>query len=279
MFCALSCVREGLFRMILAWCMVLFITGGGAYGQAEQEKITLKVTNATVLDALHEVNRLSGNLVLFLKEEVERVNVRVSVDVKNLSLLETVKKIIEKTSLACVEKNGRVVVTPEERKPITVRGLVTDQRGHSLPGVTVRIKSLTLGTVTNEKGWYELSIPKIDDLVLVFSFIGMETVEVKYEGRDTLNVKMKEDVKTIEEVVVTGYGNVVRGNYTGAATTVKAADIMMAGGLLSIRCYKVLCPVCWSGTRRGRWEPRRKYGYGGLLPCWEARNRFGWSMA
>ncbi len=229
MFCALSCVRDGLFRMILAGCMVLFITSGDVYGQAEQKKITMKVTNVSVLDALYEVNRLSGNLVLFLKEEVERVNVQVSVDVKNLSLLETVKKILERTSLACVEKNGRVVVTPEERKPITVCGLVTDQRGNSLPGVTVRIKSLTLGTVTNEKGWYELSIPKIDDLVLVFSFIGMETVEVKYEGRDTLNVKMKEDVKTIEEVVVTGYGNVVRGNYTGAATTVKAADIMMAG--------------------------------------------------
>ena len=78
----------------------------------------MKVTDVTVLDALYEVNRLCGNLIFFMKEEVERENTLVSVDVENLSLLETVKKIIEGTSLACIEKNGRLIVAPAVQMPV-----------------------------------------------------------------------------------------------------------------------------------------------------------------
>ena len=57
----------------------------------------------------------------------------------------------------------------------------------------------------------------------------MHTQEVKYAGQDSINVVMKDDVEVLEDVVVTGYGNMSKGNYTGAATTMKAEDIMMAG--------------------------------------------------
>ena len=229
MFCGLSYIRDRLFYVILTWCMALFFMNGTVFGQAEQKKITMKVTDVTVLDALYEVNRLCGNLIFFMKEEVGRENTLVSVDVENLSLLETVKKIIEGTSLACIEKNGRLIVAPAVQMPVTVCGFVTDQRKSPMPGATVMVKGLTLGTVTDSRGWYKLSVPQLKDFTLVFSFIGMKEAERKYAGKDTINIILYEDVQAMDEVVVTGYGNVSKGSYTGASTTVKASDVMMAG--------------------------------------------------
>ena len=229
MFCGLSYIRDRLFYVILTWCMALFFMNGTVFGQAEQKKITMKVTDVTVLDALYEVNRLCGNLIFFMKEEVERENTLVSVDVENLSLLETVKKIIEGTSLACIEKNARLIVAPAVQMPVTVCGFVTDQRKSPMPGATVMVKGLTLGTVTDSRGWYKLSVPQLKDFTLVFSFIGMKETEWKYAGKDTINITLYEDVQAMDEVVVTGYGNVSKGSYTGASTTVKASDVMMAG--------------------------------------------------
>ena len=144
-------------------------------------------------------------------------------------MLETVKKIIEGTSLACIEKNGRLIVAPAVQMPVTVCGFVTDQRKSPMPGATVMVKGLTLGTVTDSRGWYKLSVPQLKDFTLVFSFIGMKETEWKYAGKDTINITLYEDVQAMDEVVVTGYGNVSKGSYTGASTTVKASDVMMAG--------------------------------------------------
>lgn len=229
MFCSLSCIRKRVFYVFLTWCTVLFFTNGAVFGQAKQKMISMKVSNMSVLDALYKVNHLSGNLVLFLREEVAREDVRVSIDVENMPLLKVVEKILEKTSLACVEKNGRVIVTPEKKEIITIRGVVTDQQKQPLPGVTVRIKGLTMGTVTDKNGRYELSIPKIDNLILVYSFIGMETVEMKYTGAWQLNVTMKEEVKAIDEVVVTGYQEIKEKGMTGSYSKIKAEDLSMTG--------------------------------------------------
>ena len=64
MFCGLSYIRDRLFYVILTWCMALFFMNGTVFGQAEQKKITMKVTDVTVLDALYEVNRLCGEFVV-----------------------------------------------------------------------------------------------------------------------------------------------------------------------------------------------------------------------
>ncbi|MCB6974693.1 MULTISPECIES: SusC/RagA family TonB-linked outer membrane protein [Butyricimonas] len=198
------------------------------YGQEKTKRISLKVANVSVLQALHEVNRLCGNWVMFRTEEVVKEKGRVTVDVKNKSVLEVVKECLKGTALGCVEKDGKIIVTVEGVKILRITGLVTDGKA-PLPGATVLVKGLTMGTVTDAKGRYVLSLPMMEKLTLLFSFMGMETREVVYAGKDTINVVLREDVKQMSEVVVTGYGSVSKGNYTGASTTVRAEDIMMAG--------------------------------------------------
>ena len=123
----------------------------------------------------------------------------------------------------------KVIMKDEKKKTVSVTGKVVDEKNMALPGVTVMVKDLKLGTTTGPDGRYVLTIPKVDNILLVFSFVGMHTQEVKYTGQDSVNVVMKDDIEVLEDVVVTGYGNMSKGNYTGAATTMKAEDIMMAG--------------------------------------------------
>lgn len=87
-----------------------------------------------------------------------------------------------------------------------VSGKITSQEdGSALPGVNILVKGTTTGTVTDSEGNYRLSIPS-GSVVLVFSFIGLQTQELDLAGRTTLDVQMASDVQQLSEVVVTAVG-------------------------------------------------------------------------
>ncbi len=87
-----------------------------------------------------------------------------------------------------------------------ITGTVTNsQDGSTLPGVSVVVKGTTIGTITDYDGTYQLSVPE-DATTLVFSFIGMKTLEVPIEGRTTVDVALEPDVLGLDEVIVTALG-------------------------------------------------------------------------
>ncbi|MDR4987717.1 MAG: TonB-dependent receptor [Bacteroidales bacterium] len=107
---------------------------------------------------------------------------------------------------------------------IRVAGVVTDQvTGETMPGVTVAVKGTTIGTVTDIDGRYELRVAS--DAVLIFSFIGMRTVEVEVQGRNVINVAMELDVTVLGEVVVVGYGSQLKYELTGSIASLRSEDI------------------------------------------------------
>lgn len=112
----------------------------------------------------------------------------------------------------------------KEAKEIGVGGVVTDAKGDPLPGVSVQVKGTTKGTTTNGKGEYRLSVAN-ENSVLVFSFIGFLTQEEVVGKRANINVTMAEDSKSLEEVVVVGYGTQKKENLTGAVSTIDAKAI------------------------------------------------------
>lgn len=109
-----------------------------------------------------------------------------------------------------------------QQKQIT--GTVRDQDGNSLPGVTVIVKGTTHGTITNSDGKYSLAdIP--ENAALLFSFVGMETQEVRLGNQTTVNVVMQVSAIGIEEVVAIGYGTARRKDLTGATASVSSEDL------------------------------------------------------
>jgi TonB-linked SusC/RagA family outer membrane protein len=106
----------------------------------------------------------------------------------------------------------------------TVSGIVHDDSGQTLPGVSVTIKGTTTGTVTNTQGSYSLKVNNTA-ATLVFSFIGFSTIEEKINGRTTIHVTLKDNQKNLNEVVVIGYGTVKRRDLTGSVASVTGREI------------------------------------------------------
>ena len=112
---------------------------------------------------------------------------------------------------------------------ITITGTITDGRdGSPMIGVTILQKGTTNGTTTDLSGAYSLKAPK--DAILVFSFIGYETIEQPINGRATINVTLNEATESLDEVIVIGYGVQKKSDKTGAVANVKAEELN--GGIL-----------------------------------------------
>ena len=106
---------------------------------------------------------------------------------------------------------------------IVVSGIVSDETG-PIPGVNVVIKGTTQGTITDSHGAYTLKVPD-KNAILEFMFIGYKTVDEKVGGRTVVNVTLVPDTKSLEEVVVTGYGTNKRKNLTSAVAQVDSKEI------------------------------------------------------
>jgi TonB-linked SusC/RagA family outer membrane protein len=109
---------------------------------------------------------------------------------------------------------------------ITVKGKAVDDNSQPMPGVAVFEKGTTNGTSTNANGEYTLTVSG-QKAVLVFSFIGYTSEEVIAGNRTQINVTMVPDIKSLNEVVVVGYGTQRRAEITGSVASVRAADIAM----------------------------------------------------
>ncbi|MDQ3290803.1 MAG: TonB-dependent receptor [Bacteroidota bacterium] len=107
---------------------------------------------------------------------------------------------------------------------ISVNGKVTDNKGEGLPGVTVLLKGTTNGTSTDPSGKYSLNVPNGEG-TLVISFIGYNTQEVVINNRSSINVTLSADVKSLEEVVVVGYGTQRKRDITSAVSNINMGDI------------------------------------------------------
>jgi TonB-linked SusC/RagA family outer membrane protein len=105
-----------------------------------------------------------------------------------------------------------------------ITGKVTSDAGEALPGVTVLLKGTTNGTATDMNGSFSLSVPEQSG-TLVVSFIGYVTQEKPFTGPGPINIILQVDAKTLEEVVVVGYGTQQKSQVTGAISSISAKEI------------------------------------------------------
>ncbi|MBO9617267.1 MAG: TonB-dependent receptor [Dyadobacter sp.] len=107
-----------------------------------------------------------------------------------------------------------------------VKGKVSSSTdGAGLPGVNIQVKGTTTGTVTDADGNFSIDV-KSSDAVLVFSSIGFSKKEIQVGAQTTLDVKLEDDIKSLSEVVVTGYGTQSKKDITGAVATLDAKQLL-----------------------------------------------------
>ena len=111
------------------------------------------------------------------------------------------------------------------KQNITVTGTVTDEKGAPLPGVTVLLKGTNLGTATDLKGNFSIIAPNAN-AVLVFSMTGYVPQESSVPAGGVLNVVLVEDIKSLNEVIVVGYGTQKKATLTGSISQIKGSELV-----------------------------------------------------
>ncbi len=109
-----------------------------------------------------------------------------------------------------------------------VTGKVVDENGAPLPGVTVLVEGTQNGTITDVDGKYSLKCNSDED-VLLFTFIGFTTQKVNVSGRPVIDVQLKPDVVSLDEVVAVGYGTMKKSDLSGASVSLSSENLKGAG--------------------------------------------------
>lgn len=182
-----------------------------------QKKMKLNFTNVKLHKAFEAIEKRSDYRFIYNSDAIPE-NIRVSMHSNEISLADALDKIIRSNGLIYKIINDKVIAvtsTQEMMQLIKVRGRVTNREGNPLAGVTIMIKGLKSGAVTDEDGNFIIEVA--NNGTLEFSFVGYQTQEVAVQGNATLNVVMLESVKGLNDIVVIGYGTRLKqGDLTGS---------------------------------------------------------------
>jgi len=105
-----------------------------------------------------------------------------------------------------------------------ITGIVRDEAGNPLPGVSVMVKGTTTGAMTDAQGKYSIRVP--ENAILVFTYIGYGSVEMPTAGKTVLNAQLNPDQTSLTELIVVGYGTQKKETVTGSISQVKGADLV-----------------------------------------------------
>lgn len=230
--------RSELFRGLQLFLLIMFL-GCPLFGVAQQQKVSIDVKQVDVSVVFRQIKEQTKLNFVYDPDQLASMS-KVTLNVQNVTVDVALQRLFEGTSFEYRFEMGAILIKRKEKSQqdegevVTITGTVKDVEGNPLPGVTVMLKGLTLGAATDIDGKYALNFTKVDDIVFVFSFIGMETQEVKYTGQSKVDVVLKEAVESMEEVVVTGIFTRKKEGFTGSTTHVSGDDIkrMTSGNVL-----------------------------------------------
>lgn len=220
--------------LVLLFCCLLNIYAGPSYSQLS--KISLKIENATVEDALKEIENRSEFYFLF-NAKLINMDKKVNIYAENEPIADILDDIFG-DDVKFIVYDKQIILTPSQmervslpaslQQTITVTGTVTDAAsGIGMPGVSVVVKGTTVGAATDIEGNFTINVP--NNATIVVSFVGYKTVEVPIANQTQLNITLDSDAITLGDVVVTALGiQRETKTLTYSAQQVSGAEVMKA---------------------------------------------------
>ena len=189
---------------------------------AQSQKVSLDFKNESVEKVLASIKSQTGMSLVFSDQLVD-VNRKVTMQLKDVTLKEALTRLLSGINLTFEIRNNKIyfiekkaVSQPGSRKK-RVTGVVKDVMGEPLIGANVVEKGRsTNGVITDFNGKFTLEVDESASLVV--SYIGYLAQDIPTKGKGDFHIILKEDTNTLDEVVVTGYGDFKKATYTGSAS-------------------------------------------------------------
>ena len=198
----------------------LVLWGGVTFGQGRgtEKRITASFSGIPLSEAIGTIEKTSGYTFFYDVKKTDLTQ-KVSLLARNMPVAEAIGRMLKTTNLGFEIANMQVVLFLKEKKPaapqskeIDVTGKVTDHEGNPLVGVTVVTETGNRGTTTGNDGRFFIRVPQ--GAYLIVSYLGYENQALK--AVPDMSVTLKEDSKSMEAVVVVGYGTQKKANLLGA---------------------------------------------------------------
>lgn len=230
-------LRRYVFNMLKLFSIafVFLLMGIGAKVKAADDQaksienvyLSVSLKEQNLSKAFEVIEKNAGFNFVYVNRDVKNAG-KVSVEANSMSLYDILSEISVQTGLDFKQVNENIhVKKSHSRLPVqvvlqpevTVTGTVVDPSGQPLPGVTIVVEGTSRGTVTDIDGKYSIDANPED--ALVFSFVGFETQRFVIRNTNTINVTMREDISSLGEVVVVGYGTLKERDLTSSIATLK----------------------------------------------------------
>ncbi|MDP4255110.1 MAG: SusC/RagA family TonB-linked outer membrane protein [Bacteroidota bacterium] len=190
-----------------------------------QGKVTLKLNQVEISKGLNSIEK-QGTYRFLYNSRLASVSKKVSLDAENDDIREVLKKMFEGTDLTYkILENNLIVVLSSSMafQDIKITGKVTGENGEPLSGVSVSVKGTARGTSTDNAGNFTLTVPEKGTLLV--SYIGYVSKEIPINSRSVIDVKMVASRRTMDEVVVIGYGQASKRDLTGSIVKIDGKEI------------------------------------------------------
>ncbi len=220
---------------ISTFLMFAFVTGVQANGIAQ--KVNLNLKNVKIEDALSAIGKQTKHRFLYSNDVTKGAKL-INLNLKNVSLEDALEQVLNENNysykvIANTITINNIVKNSDKSSEVSsqnaVTGTVRDKDGKLLSGASITVKGSSVATQTDERGNFRINAP--ENAVLIIRYVGYKVEEVSISSRSTISITLEslDNQLDIVDVVSTGYQNINRKLFTGAATALKGADVKQDG--------------------------------------------------
>lgn len=217
-----------IMRISTFLLMVCVFCSYAGNAHSQNAKVSIHMNNVKLDKILNEIENQTDYLFIY-NNQVD-INKITSVKVKNEAVAQVLDKILSGTGINYELEGTHIILTTEAIKDLhaqqqakTVTGTVTDVSGEPIIGANIRIKGTTTGTITDIDG--NFSIEAEPQSVIEVSYIGYLTQETVINNQKSIRFLLKEDTKTLDKVVVIGYGVQKKADLTGSVANINTEKL------------------------------------------------------
>lgn len=220
-----------IMKITVLFYMISLLCVSATVSHSQVNAISLDLREAPLREALEAVKQQSEYSFWYRNEEID-LDKRVSVQATRQNIAHVMQELLKGQNLAYTIDGTHIIIYKSTNRrtdrPVTaqenrISGRVVDEKKEPIIGANVVIKGTTDGTITDLDGNFTLEVPP--HAVLQVSYIGYISREVPVRTHKSLSIILTEDTRTIDEVVVIGYGSVKKSNLTGAVASVKTTEL------------------------------------------------------